>query len=151
MAKTPLVDFDIDGGRNLVHALEKAGLPISIAAWLCLQDSADWQLFIATPDVQTYGPTTIIKFVDRIRSAINSPVRLDKVTVTNTTNHFINNIPLFSYHSEAQPLHRFRGGFLGDVDIEDGLIYKIDRTVKASKAAPRPNAEAIRKARSIAA
>ena len=72
MDKTTLVESDIEAGLTAVKALEAAGLPIAAAMWLRLHDSSKWQLYIASPDVETHGPTTVNRFIDRILLAIRA-------------------------------------------------------------------------------
>lgn len=154
MDKAVLVEPDIDAGKHLLSALERAGLAIAIAAWLKMSDSIGWSLFIASPDVQKYGPTTVNKFIDKIRVAIASAIEMDEITATNTTNHFINDLsPNFfssSIHSKGG-IYRLNAKRLANTEIEDGLVYKVDRNVRSSREAPRPNAEALRRAKKLAA
>lgn len=155
MVKAALVEPDLNEGRRLVSALDKAGLPIAIAGWFSEADAEDWQLYVATPDVQIYGPTIVNKFIDRIRLKIESSISLSRITSTNTTNHFLKDIvsflPPFAALTEGSQPMRFRSGFVGGVNVDGGYIYKVSRNVKPSSTAPRPDEEAIRKARSAAA
>ena len=150
MDKASLVNPDIAAGNHLLSALERAGLAISIAAWLKLRDTGEWNLFIASPDVQTHGPTTVNKFIDRVRTAIESELSMDEITAVNTTNHFVNGVSPLSFASSIHSkggVHRLGSRPLGEADIEDGLVYKVERNVKASREAPRANAEALKKAK----
>lgn len=159
MDKTTLVESDIEAGLTAVKALEAAGLPIAAAMWLRLHDSSKWQLYIASPDVETHGPTTVNRFIDRILLAINSPISLDEVTVANTTNHFINKASLLSIltggrsnsFTVASNLMRFGNSTFDGVEVDEGVIYKIAPGVKASREAPKPDGTALKKARALAA
>jgi len=159
MDKTTLVESDIEAGLTAVKALEAAGLPIAAAMWLRLHDSSKWQLYITSPDVETYGPTTVNRFIDRILLTIKSPISLDEVTVANTTNHFVNKISPLSVLTSgnsntltiAENRLRFGNSTFDGVEVDEGVVYKITPGVKASKEAPKPDLEAKRKARSLAA
>ncbi|TIW91770.1 MAG: hypothetical protein E5V59_19390 [Mesorhizobium sp.] len=159
MDKTALVESDIEAGLTAVKALEAAGLPIAAAMWLRLHDSSKWQLYIASPDVETHGPTTVNRFIDRILLAINSPISLDEVTAANTTNHFINKASLLpiitggrsNSFTVASNLTRFGNSTFDGVEVDEGVIYKIAPGVKASREAPKPDGTALKKARALAA
>jgi hypothetical protein len=159
MDKTTLVESDIDAGLRAVKALEAAGLPIAVAMWLRLHDSYRWQLYIASPDVETHGPTTVNRFIDRILIAIKSPISLGDVTVVNTTNHFVNKVSLLSIvtggkasrFTVAGDLLRIGNCTFDGVEVDEGVVYKIAAGVKASKEALKPDSAAVRKARSLAA
>ncbi|WP_442582936.1 hypothetical protein ACSBOB_13690 [Mesorhizobium sp. ASY16-5R] len=152
MDKTPLVGPNFAAGRELIEALERAGIPIAFAGWLSLRETFDWQLYIASPDVQTYGPTTVIRFVDTLLTATESPLSLSSIRITNTSNHFVNRIPE-AYGSRKISLNpaRIVGMAFDDGDIIEGFVYKIDRKVKPSKSAPRANAATLKRAKSLAA
>jgi hypothetical protein len=155
MDKTPLVGPDFDGGRDLLEALERAGLPIAFAAWLSLRETFDWQLFIASPDVQTHGPKAVILFIDKIISATNSPISLSDITVVNTSNNFVNRIP--ESYSPAKRSNagnrpaRIAGMPFDEGYIVEGFVYKIDKSLKPSKTPLKPDASALKRARSLAA
>ena len=155
MDKTPLVGPDFDGGRNLLEALERAGLPIAVAAWLNLREAFDWQLYLASPDVQTHGPTTVIRFVDKILAATGSPISLGEITIVNTSNNFVNRIPVHYDPSQNKNLTNGTTRIVGipfdDGYIVEGFVYKIDKSVKPSKVTPKPDASTLKRARSLAA
>ena len=67
MDKTALVDEDIEIGRRFVAALEKAGLPVAAAMWFRRSSHETWMLGIASPNVQSYGPLSVIRIADAIR------------------------------------------------------------------------------------
>jgi hypothetical protein len=56
MATAALVDKDLDIGREILRALAKKGFPVSVAFWAFVPQSSEWQLFIATPLVDSKGP-----------------------------------------------------------------------------------------------
>lgn len=63
MYKTVLVDADIDDGRRVVAALEKAGLKMTAAFWFHPEDEDEWNLVIISPDVEEKGPRRVYEDV----------------------------------------------------------------------------------------
>jgi hypothetical protein len=55
MATAVLVDRDLEIGRRILAALAMAGIPVSVAFWAHVLQIGEWQLFIATPLVDTKG------------------------------------------------------------------------------------------------
>ena len=158
MDKTTLVESDIGTGYTAVKALEVAGLPIAAAMWLKLRDAGTWNLYITSPDVEKFGPTTIYLFVTEILKGISSTIEQNLIIVTNTTNHFVNSFA--RDHIAHWPLHKsFNAGAvlkinnftLEGADVESAIVYKIAPRVKPSKVRPQPNSEALKKARALAA
>jgi hypothetical protein len=55
MATTALVERDLDIGRRILGALDRAGITVNIAFWAHVPQISEWQLFIATPLVDSKG------------------------------------------------------------------------------------------------
>ena len=56
MATAVLVNKDLEIGRRILGALADAHIPVSVAFWANVSESGEWQLFIATPLVDSKGP-----------------------------------------------------------------------------------------------
>jgi hypothetical protein len=63
--KAALVEDDINAGQTLVRQLEEDGLPITAALWLKMPEDPTWQLYIATPEVESRGPISVYLLIDR--------------------------------------------------------------------------------------
>ena len=55
MATTALVDRDLDIGRRILAALARMGIAVNVAFWAYSPQISEWQLFIATPLVDSLG------------------------------------------------------------------------------------------------
>jgi hypothetical protein len=55
MATTALVDRDLEVGRRVLAALTKARIAVNMAFWAYVPRLNEWQLFIATPLVDSKG------------------------------------------------------------------------------------------------
>jgi hypothetical protein len=133
--KTTLVSDDIEAGKRLVLELERAGLPIASAMWLRQAGERVWGLYISSPDVQTYGPLVVYRFIDDMINWSDIPLSLDDISAVNTTNHFVNNISMpVRLADEPRILHN---SYDGTIHIEDAVIYKSTRKVKPSVKPPK--------------
>jgi len=56
MATAALVDRDLDIGRRVLAGLAKGRVPVSVAFWAYVPQISEWQLYIATPLVDSIGP-----------------------------------------------------------------------------------------------
>jgi hypothetical protein len=56
MATAALVDRDLDIGRRILAGLAKARIPVNVAFWAYVPQIGEWQLYIATPLVDSIGP-----------------------------------------------------------------------------------------------
>ncbi len=66
MATTALVDRDLDIGRKILGELGRAGITVNVAFWAHVPQISEWQLFIATPLVDTKGPRSAYEQVLRV-------------------------------------------------------------------------------------
>jgi hypothetical protein len=66
MATAALVDRDLDIGRKILGALAKASIRVNIAFWAYVPQISEWQLFIATPLVDSKGPRSAYEAVLRV-------------------------------------------------------------------------------------
>lgn len=157
MYKTSLTEAEIVAGRILVKALDATGLPIAFAGWLKLDESPYWQLHIATPDVQTHGPTTVIRLLQGILAAMDKPLGTDDVAIANTTNSFVTKIDARDYDidKDGDQLPGIQGarvfGYFDGKSIEDSFVYRIDRRVRASEKPVKMTKQVMDKARRLAA
>jgi hypothetical protein len=56
MVKTFLVSPDIELGSKVLHALDAAKFPLTVALWLFEEERGSWNLIVATPLYDRLGP-----------------------------------------------------------------------------------------------
>lgn len=66
MAATALVNRDLEIGREILAALTKASITVNVAFWAYVPQISEWQLFIATPLVDSKGSKSAYEKVLRI-------------------------------------------------------------------------------------
>lgn len=66
MATAVLVNRDFDVGRRVLNELAKAGIRVSVAFWAHVSDIDEWLFFVATPLVDSKGPTEAYDEVLRV-------------------------------------------------------------------------------------
>jgi hypothetical protein len=136
MDKKTLVDEDIKAGQQFVRELEVAGLPIASAMWLRRPEDETWQFYLATPDVEKYGPLSVYTFADRLLRQKNIPrLTIDDVAVANTTNHFVNSVSRAL--NVTNRVVRVINCTFDNVQVSDAVVYKVSRNVRPSKQRPR--------------
>ena len=135
MDKRTLVKEEEDAGLKLVRGLEEEGLPIAAAMWLKVPEE-DWQLYISTPDVETYGPLSVYRFVDGVIRKKQVPlISVDNVSVANTTNHFLNTIA--NLMRVTNNIVKLKNCTFNNVYVDEAVVYKIRRGVQSSKRPPK--------------
>jgi hypothetical protein len=127
MVKTILVGPDLAYGKEVLRALDDAKFPITAALWLLQKErDDDWQLVIATPLYDKFGPSISYgKLIDALSkkepvSLFDLPVRLESAR-----RPFIK--ALRKTFGRAVSVEGMRLGLrlIGGTWIDDGYVYRI--------------------------
>ena len=63
MGQDALVMGELDGGRELVERLTRAGFDVSLAFWLKETDAGQWYLYLSSPVFDDKGPAVAYRIV----------------------------------------------------------------------------------------
>lgn len=96
MAKTQLLDSDIEGARRLLKALVVAGIRLECAAWLRPVTEDLVHLYIVSSDIETKGPREVNKVLNREFSKLAPGLSFDIDDVQMVNSSHFSNIPLFA-------------------------------------------------------
>ena len=124
MAKTTLVEKDIEEGRKLLQTLDAAGIPVVAAYWLYELEWNRWRLVFATPLVETTGSTPIYR---RIREMLESGAEgagafedLAIVSLRDRVASGLHRIP----GSDGVPEFRLTDGVVNGLSVDDAYVYR---------------------------
>src|SRR6185436_406608 len=128
MDKTPLVDRDIEAGRQVVRALDQAGFPLIAALWKYLPEEGDWRLALASPWVSERGPQKAYAAIREMltRSGVDFP--LDRISAVEPREPLITELRIFA-GTEPAPFigaDSLRGTMVGDVYVESAYVYRAE-------------------------
>jgi hypothetical protein len=121
-----------------VQTLVILGFPIRVAAWLRMEGT--WQLYIASPDVETHGPIAVYKFLHGVYKKMSVmkadgtlTLEQEDIVAANTTNHFVNAVVSFVHHPlQGGTVARLTNCTLNGVLVEDMVLYISNKNVKPS-------------------
>lgn len=135
MAKSVLLKSDIDAGGTFSQVLTIFRFPIKVSAWLRTDAESGWQLYIATPDLETHGPIKVYKFLhtvyDQMPKELIKTLSKDDIIAANTTNHFVNAITETVGHPLAPGSYsRFVNCTLNGAHVDDMILYISNKNVK---------------------
>ena len=119
MAQEPLVEADIEAGRDLVRALDQAGVPIVGAFWLYVADIESWKLLIVTRQAERGARDLYHKAIEQ-----KSDLDLTKVQFVPPST------PVFKALSGAMRIEglanmRLTKNMLNGVYVDDALVYRL--------------------------
>ena len=136
MARTVVVDFDIDGGRRLIEALDAAGFIVESALWFLNLESEEWRLVISSPVVDKLGPLKAYQTIRPVLTGLPGVgFRLDNIAAVGTKNPLVKGLRS-TWHTEPglRPLRISRTTTTTGVPIEDAYIYRLGPGPKPRKA-----------------
>ena len=56
MGQALLVNVDLDAGAEILRIMDKAGVKVSVAAWVVLEEYGDWRLLLSSRQLDAAGP-----------------------------------------------------------------------------------------------
>jgi hypothetical protein len=110
--------------KNIVEALDDAGLAIPAALWFYMADSDQWLFMLATPLVDVRGPKMAYKKVQSALKKIpeESRLTLKDILVVSPNNDLIE---LLRTAVKTQVGIRFSRNTINNTLIDDAYIYRM--------------------------
>ncbi len=137
MATTTLVDRDLEVGRKIIGALAQAGIPVSVAFWAHVPQIEEWQLFIATPLVDSKGPRLAYEQVLRAlrNDGIDSELPWRRIFLRSPKDPVLKSLVK---QTASSPRERFIAvnAAVGDRFVEDAYLYGSIFIVRAGSSRP---------------
>ena len=87
MDRKVLVNIDVDGGREVIQALDKSDLKVMSAFWLFHDEAEEWRLMIATPYYDRNGPLETYRKVLQVLEDNSLPMRLESISVISLSDY----------------------------------------------------------------
>jgi hypothetical protein len=118
--------FEDEAAQTLIRTLDKSDFPVPSALWLYIADGDEWRLIIATPIVESYGPSEGYRRFQRLAEGLlQGPQLLRSISLVSPSDALI--VALGSViRTELGINHiRFSKNSIDGTYIEDALIYRL--------------------------
>jgi len=127
MGRKILVEKDIEEGKRLIEALDKANFGVKAALWFYLTDSDEWRLIIASPYEEENGPKMAYSFIQREQKKLTPPIDifLKDISVLSPNNDLINLLKVAIRTGPGISGIRFTRNVINNILIEDAHIYRM--------------------------
>ena len=126
MDNAALVSLDIENGKEVVDALDRAGKPPKVALWAKLPEYEDWRLVIASDRLSQSGS---LSGYSQINSALEhagiSPRKRPSISLRPMNKPFIKALRQSFGHAADVYGMRLGGQTFGDQYLEDAFVYRI--------------------------
>ena len=126
MDKTALVSFDIESGKEVIEALDKAGKTPKVALWAKLPEYEDWRLIIASDRLNQTGSLGGYSQLNSVLDQAGITLRKrPAISLRPMNKPFIR--ALRDIFGEAADVYGMRlgGQTFGDQFLEDAFVYRI--------------------------
>ena len=121
-----MVSVDISTGSEILEALERAGLKVSVALWAFQSEYEDWRLVISSrqfdlPDLRdAYG-----LLHDSLAPAGFEPRNTPVIMILPTKDSFIRDLRRIFAKTKNVEGMRLGGQMFGDRFLQDAYVYRI--------------------------
>jgi hypothetical protein len=126
MDKAALVSLDIGRGAELVAALERAKLKVSVALWACLSEYGDWRLVISSRQLDSLNLRDAYGLLyDALDPAGFTPEKTPPIMILPMTDPSIRELRRLFGKAKSVEGMRLGGQMFGDRFVEDAYVYRI--------------------------
>jgi hypothetical protein len=138
MATAVLVDKDLDIGRKVLAALTRAHIPVSMAFWAYVPQISEWQLFIATPLVDSKSHKSAYEQVLRTlqHEGINGDLPWRRIFLRSPRDSALKSLEKKSKGTPRE-IYRLVNEEISGSFIEDAYIYNGFIDIQESESIPR--------------
>jgi hypothetical protein len=123
---TALVTADFSAGLELVQALDRAELPVSVALWLYTPEYEDWRFVLASRRFDAAEPSKAYGLVHDALAAAGIPLeQTPALLILRMSDPFIRALRRMFSKTTSVGGMRLGGQSIGDRFVEDGLLYRV--------------------------
>ncbi len=126
MDKTVLVNFDIENGREVIDALDRAGKSPKVALWAKLPEYEDWRLIIASDRLNQSGSLFGYSQINAAIAEAGIPTsKRPSISLRPMNRPFIKTLRQIFGNAKDVYGMRLGGQTIGDQYVEDAFVYRI--------------------------
>jgi hypothetical protein len=126
MGQALLVNVDLDAGAEVIRILDEAGVKVSVAAWVVLEEYGDWRLLLSSRQL---GATGMLEAFGRVNDALRAagfPVEnKPSLLILPMTDPTVRSLRRIFGRAKGVAGMRIGGQQLGNRWVEDGYVYRV--------------------------
>ena len=126
MDKAALVSVDLEKGSELLDALDRAKLKVSVALWVYLSEYEDWRSVVPARHFDALGLRDAYRRLhDSLADAGFTPEKSPPVMILPMSDSFIKELRRIFGKTKSAEGMRLGGQMLGDRFVQDAYVYRI--------------------------
>ena len=126
MDKAAMVSIDVSQGSEILEALERAHVKVSVALWMFLSDFEDWRLVVSSRQFDTADPRDAYRLLhDSLSSAEVASKKTPAIIILPTSDPFVRELRRIFGKTKNVDGMRLGGQMIGDRFVQDAYVYQI--------------------------
>ena len=126
MAENTLVEADLGKSEKIVSALERAGIPVSVAVWVVFPEYDDWRLVLASKSLDSLDKGDAYLRVNRtLKDAGITVWDTPTIFIMKTSDPFVRALRKVFGKTKSVAGMRLGGRTWGDRFVDEAYAYKI--------------------------
>ena len=126
MDKAALVSIDLEKGKEVLEALERANVRVSVALWARLPEYEDWRLILSSRQFDALGTKDAYRLLNDSLDAAGLAIENNPlVMILPMSEPFIRELRRVFGKTRSTDRMRLGGHLIGDRFVEDAYAYRI--------------------------
>jgi hypothetical protein len=121
-----MVSLEVDRGREIVAALERAKLKVGVALWMYLSEYEDWRMVVCSRQLDALDLREAYRLINASLSAAGfTSANTPPIRILPMADPFIRELRRLFKKTKNVEGTRLGGQMIGDRFVEDAYVYKI--------------------------
>lgn len=120
MDQTALVAFEMERGKRVLDALDRAGVSPEVALWALLPQYEDWRFILSSSHIHGYE-----EMVEKLRAAGVMPDSRPSILLREIDDPFIRELRETYAERGLEPGHPLPGLYFNKQFVEEAYSYRI--------------------------
>jgi len=126
MGQALLVNVDLEAGAEILRIMDRAGVKVSVAAWIVFDEYGDWRLLLSSRQLDAAGPGKASGLVFDALVAADFPVeKTPTILILPTTDPTVRALRRIFGKAKTVEGMRLGGQMIGKRWGEDAYVYRI--------------------------
>jgi hypothetical protein len=126
MGQALLVNVDLDAGAEILRIMDRAGVKVSVAAWIVFDEYGDWRLLLSSRQLDAAGPGKASGLVFDALVAADFPVeKTPTILILPMADSTVRTLRRIFSKAKTVEGMRLGGQQFGNRWVEDGYVYRV--------------------------
>jgi len=126
MDKAAMVSIDVSQGSEVLDALERAHVKVSVALWMFMSEYEDWRLVVSSRQFDSADPRKAYALIHESLSSAEFPAKkTPAIIVLPTSDPFVRELRRIFGRTRSVNGMRLGGQMIGDRFVQDAYVYRI--------------------------